>query len=103
MLVCKIYNWHKLSLSIVTLQTMNKIERNSFDLDIIVGMFGDSGPAKWRLRRLYKESNDIKWLEFNEDSIFKEDHGHDFAVGRSLLMSPFNAFFTWQTTENHFN
>ena len=80
---------------------MSKIEQNSIDLDRIAGMFGDSGPLKWRLRRsdgLYKESNDIKWLEFNEDGTFKEDHGHDFAVGRSLLMSPFNAFFTWQTT-----
>ena len=80
---------------------MSKIEQNSFDLDRIAGMFGDSGPGKWRLRRsdgLYKESNDIKWLEFNEDGTFKEDHVHDFAVGRSLLMSPFNAFFTWQTT-----
>lgn len=80
---------------------MSKIERNSFDLDRIAEMFGDSGPAKWRLRRsdgLYNESNDIKWLEFNDDSTFKEDNDHDSAVGRSLLMSPFNAFVTWQTT-----
>lgn len=80
---------------------MSKIERISIDLDQFAAVFGDNGPAKWRLRRadgLLKMSNDIKWIEFNEDGTFKEDHGHDFAIGRSLLMSPFNEFFTWQTT-----
>lgn len=80
---------------------MSKIERISIDLDQFAAVFGDIGPVKWRLRRadgLLKMSNDIKWIEFNEDGTFKEDHGHDFAIGRSLLMSPFNEFFTWQTT-----
>lgn len=80
---------------------MSKIERNTIFLDQLAEMFSDYEPAKWRLTRsdgLTKESADIKWLEFNDDSTFKEDHKHEFAVGRSLLMSPFNAFFTWQTT-----
>ena len=37
------------------------------------------------------------WLEWNEDGSFKEKHD-DIGVGRSLIMSPFNHFFTWQTT-----
>ncbi len=44
-----------------------------------------------------KISNDVLWIEFNEDETFKEKHNEP-AIGRSLLMSPFNEFFTWQTT-----
>jgi len=55
----------------------------------------------WKLVResdgLTKESKEVLWLEFNEDSTFKSKHSEP-AVGRSLLMSPFNQFFTWQTT-----
>jgi hypothetical protein len=55
----------------------------------------------WRLVRegdgLNKKSKSVMWLEWNEDGTFKEKHD-DIAVGRSLIMSPFNHFFTWQTT-----
>lgn len=55
----------------------------------------------WRLVRerdgLTKQSKAILWLEFNEDRTFK-DKFDEIAVGRSLLMSPFNISFTWQTT-----
>jgi len=55
----------------------------------------------WKLVRerdgLTKQSKGIKWLEFNEDGRFKSKHDEP-AVGRSLIMSPFNRFFTWQTT-----
>ena len=47
---------------------------------------------------LKKGSNDYLWIEFNEDGTFKEKH-KNCALGRSLLMSPFNFSFTWQTTE----
>lgn len=47
---------------------------------------------------LMKESKDIKWIEFDEQGRFKKDYKTP-KKGRSLLMSPFNAFFTWQTTE----
>lgn len=46
---------------------------------------------------LTKTSLDIKWLEFDEDGRYKGDF-EDIAVGRSLIMSPFNHHFTWQTT-----
>ena len=55
----------------------------------------------WKLVRerdgLTKQSSEVIWLEFNEDGTFKEKHNKP-AVGLSLLMSPFNQFFTWQTT-----
>ena len=55
----------------------------------------------WKLVRerdgLIKHSEDVMWLEFGESGFFKEKHDEP-SVGRSLLMSPFNQFFTWQTT-----
>ena len=46
---------------------------------------------------LVKQSQDIRWLEFDEDGKCKATF-KEIAVGRSLIMSPFNQFFTWQTT-----
>jgi hypothetical protein len=46
---------------------------------------------------LVKQSQDIKWIEFNEDGTYKETF-KEIAIDRSLVMSPFNKFFTWQTT-----
>ena len=55
----------------------------------------------WKLVRerdgLTKQSNDVIWIEWNEDGTFKEQF-QEPVVGRSLLMSPFNQSFTWQTT-----
>jgi hypothetical protein len=55
----------------------------------------------WKLVRerdgLIKQSKEVMWLEFNEAGRFKEKHNEP-AIGRALLMSPFNEFFTWQTT-----
>jgi hypothetical protein len=56
---------------------------------------------KWKLVResdgLTKTSSEVKWIEW-DDSGAKELH--DFpAVGTSLIMSPFNIYFTWQTTQ----
>lgn len=44
-----------------------------------------------------KISNNVLWIEFNEDGTFK-DKFNEPAIDRSLLMSPLNSFFTWQTT-----
>ena len=56
----------------------------------------------WKLVRerdgLTNQSKDIKWLEWNEQGKVREDHNEP-AIGRSLLMSPFNDFFTWMTTD----
>lgn len=61
----------------------------------------DATPKTWRLVRerdgQMAQSEDVMWLEWDETGRFKSNHA-DPAVGRSLLMSPFNQFFTWQTT-----
>ena len=55
----------------------------------------------WKLVRerdgLTKQSKGIKWIEWNENDAFKDSHELP-AIGLSLLMSPFNQYFTWQTT-----
>ena len=55
----------------------------------------------WKLVRerdgLTKQSKDVKWVEWNEDGRFKEKYD-EIGLNRSLIMSPFNEFFTWQTT-----
>lgn len=56
----------------------------------------------WKLVRerdgLTKQSEKIMWLEWNDNGTFKKTHPLP-APGLSLIMSPFNDFFTWQTTE----
>lgn len=55
----------------------------------------------WELIRkhdgLTKRSSKVLWIEWNEDGTFKDKHSVP-SVDRSLIMSPFNQFFTWQTT-----
>ncbi len=59
-------------------------------------------PPNYKLVRerdeLTKHSAAVMWLEFNDEGRFKAKHTEP-AIGRSLLMSPFNDFFTWQTTD----
>jgi hypothetical protein len=59
------------------------------------------GKPNWKLIRerdgLIKHSVDVIWIEFNENGTFKAKYDEP-AVDRSLIMSPFNQFFTWQTT-----
>jgi hypothetical protein len=56
---------------------------------------------KWKLVRehdgLTRQSADVMWLEWDENGKFKAKHDSP-DLGRSLIMSPFNQFFTWQTT-----
>jgi hypothetical protein len=82
---------------------MSKIKQRKILVDIMKedqadGMYEE---LNWELVRerdgLQKQSKKILWLEFNEDGRFKEKFD-EIAVGRSLLMSPFNQFYTWQTT-----
>ena len=61
----------------------------------------DTEEPKYKLVRerdnLIKEAVGVMWLEWNEDDTLKDKHDQP-ATGRSLIMSPFNQFFTWQTT-----
>lgn len=58
-------------------------------------------PMNWKLVRerdgLTKQSEKVMWIEFNNDGRFKEKYD-EVGLNRSLIMSPFNEFFTWQTT-----
>lgn len=55
----------------------------------------------WKLVRehdgLTCRSTKVTWLEWDETGRYKARHDEP-ANGLSLLMSPFNQFFTWQTT-----
>jgi len=80
-------------------QDVNDVLHMSPELTEALGI--TESEFNWRLVRerdgLVNRSKEILWLEWNEDGRFKEKHD-DIAVGRSLMMSPFNHFFTWQTT-----
>jgi len=56
----------------------------------------------WKLVRerdgLTNQSKEIMWIEWDKNGFFSSKHDKP-AVGRSLIMSPFNQFFTWQTTD----
>ena len=82
---------------------MSKIEQNKFnvsDFAEAVGLVLEQ--PNWCLVREHDnmtvKSVDIKWISWNDDLTFKQDHFHEPAVGRSLIMSPFNQYYTWQTT-----
>ena len=61
----------------------------------------DNIQYNWKLVRerdgLTKQSEKVKWIEFDSDGRFKDQH-KEIGLNRSLVMSPFNDFFTWQTT-----
>jgi hypothetical protein len=78
---------------------MTLTEDNVLNIAIEQGVIENK--FNWKLVRegdgLTKQSKEVMWLEFNEDSTFKSKHGEP-AVDRSLMMSPFTFSFTWQTT-----
>lgn len=81
---------------------LSQTEDGTLHLDeMFEQIFGKEEEHKYKLIRqrdqLIKTSVAVKWLEFNEDRKYKADF-EDIAVGRSLIMYPFNNFFTWQTT-----
>jgi hypothetical protein len=55
----------------------------------------------WKLVRerdgLTNQSKEVMWVEWNGENKFKARHDKP-AIGYSLVMSPFNQFFTWQTS-----
>ena len=61
----------------------------------------DNIQYNWKLVReqdgLTKQSEKVIWIEFDGDGRFKEKYD-EIGLNRSLIMSPFNDFFTWQTT-----
>jgi hypothetical protein len=81
---------------------LSQAEDGTLHLDqMFAEVFGTQEELKYKLVRqrdgLTKQSEDVIWLEFDDNGKFKSKH-KEVAVGRSLMMSPFNQFFIWQTT-----
>ena len=85
---------------------MSKIKQDTIPLtltieDIAVEQGVIENEFNWKLVKehdgLTCQSKEVMWLEWNENGTVKEKHDSP-AIGRSLIMSPFNHFFTWQTT-----
>lgn len=76
-------------------------EDNVLKIAVEQGVVKPVNEFQWKLVRerdgLTKQSKAVKWLEWNDEGRFKAEHDQP-AVGYSLIMSPFNQFFTWQTT-----
>jgi hypothetical protein len=83
----------------VTIDEDNVLRIASEQADLLDLLTQDK--PNWKLVRerdgLVNQSVEVMWLEWNDEGRFKARHNEP-AVGRSLLMSPFNQFFTWQTT-----
>jgi hypothetical protein len=82
---------------------MSKIEQKKIPVNIMKadeasGLYEE---LNWKLIRerdgLTKQSEKVLWVEFDDDGRFKERYD-EIGLNRSLIMSPFNDFFTWQTT-----
>ena len=82
---------------------MSKIDRKKILVDIMNSdeMLGLYKEPNYRLVRerdgLTKTAPEVKWLEFDENGKYKAEYD-EIAINRALLLSPFNQFFTWQTT-----
>lgn len=82
---------------------MSKIKQTKIPVTLTEDLFDliTQDKPNWKLVReqddLTKHSVDVMWIEFNDEGRFKSKHDEP-AIGRSLIMSPFNQFFTWQTT-----
>jgi hypothetical protein len=82
---------------------MSKLKQTKIPvtLDNLSDMLPKPETPNWKLVRdsdgLTRQSAEVMWIEWDETGRFKARHDNP-DLGRSLLMSPFNAFFTWQTT-----
>jgi hypothetical protein len=69
--------------------------------EIFKELVGPNENTNWKLVRerddLTKYSDDVMWVEWDKDGRFTASSKF-IEVGYSLIMSPFNDSFTWQTT-----
>ena len=78
----------------------NEYVKKSISVNYYLGCSPMSKDFYYILERtdgLIKQSSRIRWVEYDENGNFKAWYNLP-AVGRSLLMSPFNLSFTWLTT-----
>jgi len=84
---------------------MSKIEQPKIyvnidpDLEEFLNILKDG--SSWELVRerdgLTKRSKDVKWIQYDLNGSY-DSHHNKAEIGMSLLMSPFNHGFTWQTS-----
>ena len=77
---------------------MSKIEQIKIPVEIEI----PEESKIWKLKKsnydlFEKSSSDIIWIEWDDNGKVLKRH-KKIKLGTSLLMSPFNMFFTWQTT-----
>lgn len=85
---------------------MSKEEENKVTIDQLYQEQVDAGNIEvsefncelLRSDGLRRVSKACLWIEWDDTGRFKERHDQP-AIGRSLIMSPFNHFFTWQTSK----
>ncbi len=77
------------------------MKSRAIPLSVLESVLPPEQDTNYRLVRkkdkLIAESESILWIEWGLDGRFESLH-EEAAIGRSLIMSPFNQFFTWQTT-----
>lgn len=84
------------------LKNKSKAVADSVRLNVYLGCSPTSIPFQYELTKegdssFLKISSRVKWLEYDEYSYFKNWFTLP-DVGRTLIMSPFSYFYTWQTT-----
>ena len=79
---------------------MSKIPTTKIDQDLLDLLL--QGKPNYKLVRerdgLIKHSEKVLWIEWDKNGVVISKTYAEPAVGRSLLMSPFNQYFTWLTT-----
>ena len=79
---------------------MSKIPTTKIDQDLLDLLL--QGKPNYKLVRerdgLTKHSEKVLWIEWDENGVVISKTYAEPAIGRSLLMSPFNEYFTWLTT-----
>ncbi len=81
---------------------LTRDEKGNLQIDNeFVDLFYKETERNWKLVRerdgMTKYSRDVLWVEWQEDGTFREQF-KEIAIGRSLIMSPFNEYYTWMTT-----
>lgn len=78
-----------------------KVQLDKIILDKNLLNFITQPDPNWKLVRKHdgmtKHSVNVKWIKWTDEGKVENTYNTP-AIGRSLIMSPFNQFFTWQTT-----
>jgi hypothetical protein len=83
------------------LKSQRKLVKEYVNFNYYLGCAPMSVDFQYELKRLNDglicRAPRIKWIEFDQSGRYSNS-SPVISLGRSLLLSPFNMFFTWQTT-----